>query len=146
MAELGARLKAARKAAGMTQHEVTASLGLGAGVLTAYENGKSGVSDERLVQLATLYGVEPVDLSPAFVPVTRPDAYYDGILHALAAFNQASGKLLEEVREWRARSGGEPFTYAIGRDDALRIRKVAEDAEARGAAETDEARRPKKPA
>lgn len=111
MAELGRRLKAARKAARLTQDEVSTRLGLGAGALTAYETGKSGISDERLLQLAGLYGVDASELAGRPIGGARPDAFYDGVLHALAVFNKASGELIAEVQAWResqrAGAGGE---------------------------------------
>lgn len=136
MTDLGARLKEARKRAKKTQDEVSGALGLGAGVLTAYETGKSGVSDERLVQLANLYGVDPEDLAGRRVSTGRDDAFYDGILHALATFNRASGELIAEVREWRDRQSGrttEPIP-PVSREvlDALGQRQLAEDAAATG--------------
>lgn len=137
MTDLGARLKDARKRAKKTQDEVSGALGLGAGVLTAYETGKSGISDERLVQLANLYGVDPEDLAGRPVSTGREDAFYDGILHALATFNRASGELIAEVQAWRERQSGRttgPLPPPVSREvlDATGQRQLAADAAATG--------------
>ena len=127
MNRIGERLKAARKLSGKKQDEVSAALGLGAGVLTAYENNKSGISDERITQLATFYGVDPSWLAGRSISSNRDDAFYDGILHALAVYNRASGELIAEVQAWR---GKRPPTVTPddlqAADDGIRARKELE--------------------
>ncbi len=133
MGTLGDRLKAARKAAKLTQLEVQERLGFGPTAVSEYESGKSGISDERLLQLASLYGVDASALAGRAISSEKPDAFYDGILHALAVFNRASGELIQEVQAWResARAGGTgnaipPVSRA--KLDATAQRQLAEDA------------------
>jgi transcriptional regulator with XRE-family HTH domain len=101
MDSLGSRLRAARKGARLTQQEVQERLGYGPTAISEYESGKSGISDERLIQLAGLYGVDASELAGRPIGAERPDAFYDGVLHALAVFNRASGELIAEVQAWR---------------------------------------------
>jgi transcriptional regulator with XRE-family HTH domain len=133
MSDVGQRLKAAREAAKLRQSDVQARFGWGATALSDYENGKYGISDDRLIQLATLYGVDPSVLAGKQMETARADAFYDGILHALAVFNRASGELIQEVQAWResARAGGTgTATPPVSRAklDATAQRQLAEDA------------------
>lgn len=61
----------------------------------------------------------------------RPDAFYDGILHALAAFNKASGDLIAEVQAWRDSQPASEVTPPVSRAklDATGQRQLAKDAE-----------------
>lgn len=102
--EQGARLKAAREAAKLTQAQVTERLGYGANTISQYERGDIGISDERIVQLAGLYGADPALLAGRPLTQKRNEAFYDGILHSLAVFNRASGELIAEVQRWREQS------------------------------------------
>lgn len=55
-AELGARLKQAREAAGLTQEEVSRELGISRPAVALMESGSRGVSSMELDRLAFLYG------------------------------------------------------------------------------------------
>lgn len=59
---LGNRLRAARQAAGLTQREVAARLGVTYQAVSNYERGKCRVESGILRQLCILYHVSPVEL------------------------------------------------------------------------------------
>ncbi|MCP4641997.1 MAG: helix-turn-helix transcriptional regulator [bacterium] len=63
-ARLGARLRAAREAAGLTQREVANRLGLHRPAMTITESGGRRVMTWELVQLATIYNVSIQQLLP----------------------------------------------------------------------------------
>ncbi|MBB2506262.1 TetR family transcriptional regulator [Amycolatopsis echigonensis] len=60
--ELGARLRAARTAAGLTLREAAKALGVSAGTWSAVENGRTKVDDVRLGKAAELLGVDEARL------------------------------------------------------------------------------------
>lgn len=134
MSDLGKRLRAAREAAKLKQADVQARLGWGATAVSDYEKGKYGISDERLQQLADVYGVDASELAGRPIGADRPDAFYDGILHALAAFNRASGELIAEVQAWRdsqrsGEAGGATPPVSRAKLDAVGQAQLAKDAE-----------------
>lgn len=55
--QLGARLRAAREAARLTQRDVAARLGIHQPSVVVIENGKRAVTALELARLARLYGV-----------------------------------------------------------------------------------------
>ena len=57
-AELGARLRLAREAAGLTLRDVARSLQTSTGTWSAVENGRTGLSDQRLAAAARLLGAQ----------------------------------------------------------------------------------------
>lgn len=60
--EFGQRLKAARKAAGMTQQEIARQLGLTQKTISGYENGRLDPSLQKLMQLCKVLNVSPNEL------------------------------------------------------------------------------------
>lgn len=67
---LGARLKAARRAAGLTQGQVAAHIGTSRTNLTMWELGYHDVGYSRLVQLVALYRMDPATVFGDDLPVT----------------------------------------------------------------------------
>jgi len=61
---LGARLRAARQAAGLTQVEAAARIGVGRPSLTMWELGHHDVTYSRLTRLMAAYGADPTALFP----------------------------------------------------------------------------------
>jgi AcrR family transcriptional regulator len=53
--ELGARLRAARRAAGLTLRDVAKALGVSIGTWSAVENGRTGITEQRLADAARLF-------------------------------------------------------------------------------------------
>lgn len=64
--ELGRRLRAVRRAKGLSLADVEALTGgeFKSSVVGAYERGERGVSVARLIRLAASYGVDPRELLP----------------------------------------------------------------------------------
>ncbi|MCG8918559.1 helix-turn-helix domain-containing protein [Actinokineospora sp. PR83] len=64
---LGARLRQARRAAGLTLREVAGALSVSAGTWSAVENGRTRITDDRIAAAAALLRTRPEDLveSPA---------------------------------------------------------------------------------
>ncbi len=63
-AEIGRRLREARKARGLTQGEVGRTLGVSATQIWKYETGRSGMSLTHLRALRDRLGIEPRELLP----------------------------------------------------------------------------------
>jgi phage repressor protein C with HTH and peptisase S24 domain len=61
--EIGARLKAARKAAGLTQADVAKALGVTFGAVSQWETGATSPKGRNLIALAKLFRVAPAWLS-----------------------------------------------------------------------------------
>lgn len=61
--ELGAKLKAARLAAGLTQLDVAIRLRLARSTVSMIESGSRPLRDGELSKLATLYGVSVASLT-----------------------------------------------------------------------------------
>jgi AcrR family transcriptional regulator len=59
---LGMRLRAARRAAGLTLRDVAGSLGVSVGTWSAVENGRTRITDDRLAAAAVLLRTDPVRL------------------------------------------------------------------------------------
>ncbi|HEY0451275.1 TetR family transcriptional regulator [Actinophytocola sp.] len=68
---VGQRLREARHAAGLTVRDVARSLELSIGTWSAIENGRTGVSDERLRAAARLFTTDPDGLRGAPPPAPR---------------------------------------------------------------------------
>ena len=66
---LGANLRRAREARGMTQAEVAEQLGVARTTLVAIEQGSRRVRPEELVELASIYGREVSELLQERAPV-----------------------------------------------------------------------------
>lgn len=62
--QIGARLKAARRAKRMDPEELASAIGVSVSTYYAYERGRSRLFLGPLVQLATLLSVSPADLFP----------------------------------------------------------------------------------
>ena len=60
--DLGKLIKQMRKASGMTQMKLAEKLGVTYQQIQKYEYGTSNLSISRLVQMADIFGVRPVDL------------------------------------------------------------------------------------
>ncbi len=56
---VGARVRAARNARGLTQEALALEAGLSRNVLIEVEHGRSGLLYERLVDLAVVMGISP---------------------------------------------------------------------------------------
>ncbi|WP_336087446.1 TetR family transcriptional regulator [Nocardia sp. SSK8] len=78
---LGARVRRARTAAGLSLRETARRLGVSPATLSAVENGKTGVSAARLIALATTFGTTAaalLDDTPARrAPTTTPTGTAD---------------------------------------------------------------------
>ena len=61
-AQLGARLAAARHAAGLSQRQVAAALGIHQPSIVVIENGKRAITALELGQMARMYGISADDL------------------------------------------------------------------------------------
>ncbi|PXY36781.1 TetR family transcriptional regulator [Prauserella flavalba] len=66
--ELGSRLRAARRAAGLTLREVARSLDVSAGTWSAVENGRTRIDETRLGKAAGLLNIDPAALRDDPVP------------------------------------------------------------------------------
>ncbi|MFJ9782960.1 TetR family transcriptional regulator [Amycolatopsis sp. NPDC101161] len=60
--EVGARLRAARRTAGLTLRHVAQALDVSAGTWSAVENGATKIDDARLARAAGILGIEPAAL------------------------------------------------------------------------------------
>lgn len=60
--EVGARLRAARRTAGLTLRHVAQALDVSAGTWSAVENGTTKIDDARLAKAAAVLGVDPAAL------------------------------------------------------------------------------------
>lgn len=60
--EVGARLRAARRTAGLTLRHVAQALDVSAGTWSAVENGTTKIGDARLAKAAAVLGVDPAAL------------------------------------------------------------------------------------
>jgi transcriptional regulator with XRE-family HTH domain len=69
---LGAALRSARRARGLSLTEVGTATGISSSFLSLVENGKSDITIGRLARLVAFYGVSLSDLVPA-APVADPD-------------------------------------------------------------------------
>jgi AcrR family transcriptional regulator/DNA-binding XRE family transcriptional regulator len=70
---VGARLRAARRAAGLTLRETAQALSVSAGTWSAVENGRTPVRADRLDAAARLFGADPAVLrSPVAAPASAP--------------------------------------------------------------------------
>lgn len=58
----GARIRAARRAAGLTQAQLAAALKVSQQNVSAWEKGLRGPRDDRRLQLARILGIAPEDL------------------------------------------------------------------------------------
>lgn len=67
-AQLGAALRSARKAKGLSLSEVAQSARISASFVSLVENGKSDITIGRLARLVALYGISINDLLPAPPP------------------------------------------------------------------------------
>ncbi|MGI6037774.1 MAG: helix-turn-helix domain-containing protein [Limnochordia bacterium] len=102
---IGARLKAARKRAGLTQEQAAAVLDVARGQISYYENGRREIDITSLIKLADLYGYsvhhflegspiseeEDVELSIAF----RADALSESDLDTIAWIKRFTRNLSE---------------------------------------------------
>ncbi len=70
---LGARLTAARRAAGLTQAQAAAHIGTSRTNLTMWELGYHDVGYSRLVQLVTLYRMDPATVFGDDLPAPDDD-------------------------------------------------------------------------
>lgn len=108
-AALGGRLRAARRQRGWSLGDVETSTGgeFKASVVGAYERGERSLSVQRLVRLAEVYSVPPMDLLPTDFPertvidldalaATRDDDLVDRYLAAIHFLRR--GKNPDEVR------------------------------------------------
>lgn len=66
--EVGLRLRAARRAAGMTLREIAGALEVSAGTWSAVENGRTKIDGTRLGKAADLLGIDPSLLRDAPLP------------------------------------------------------------------------------
>jgi AcrR family transcriptional regulator/DNA-binding XRE family transcriptional regulator len=69
---VGARLRDARRAAGLTLRETARALDVSAATWSAVENGRTGISDSRLAEAVRLFGADRATLQPR--PAKGPDA------------------------------------------------------------------------
>lgn len=60
--QLGARLRAVRKEAGRTQHQVAVAVGLTRTYLSEIETGRKNITVHTLCALAQHFGIDPADL------------------------------------------------------------------------------------
>lgn len=121
LAQLPARLRAAREACGMTQADVAKALGVTAAAVSYLESGARRVSSVQLTRLARLFGRAPQDfLAQAFEPGSalaalfrtelseeaRPDLLEAGrrCLELARAETWLEDKLEVPRRTWRAES------------------------------------------
>jgi AcrR family transcriptional regulator/DNA-binding XRE family transcriptional regulator len=77
---LGERLRAARRAAGLTLREVATQLGVSAGTWSAVENGRTRLSPERLRAASRLLGTDPARL------LLTPDSTSRGVPESWRSF------------------------------------------------------------
>lgn len=94
----GGRLRAARRAAGLTQQQLAARLGVPATGVANWENGYRSPRADRLRELARLVGVEPAGLVGSSTDPTGPR---DAVLEHLQA---AAEQYADAYR--RARAAG----------------------------------------
>ncbi len=92
---LGARLKAARIGAGLTQEDVANAQGVRTQMVWYWEAGRSRPSVNRLQPLAALYGVSVDSLvsEPPMEVLSEEDAI---LAEAMQALNSAAAKLTTE--------------------------------------------------
>ena len=74
MATLGERLRQAREACGLTQHDVSVRTGLRIAYLSEVETGKVDPRISVVQRLARLYGVSLADLEAGVDPADRGTA------------------------------------------------------------------------
>ena len=98
-------LKKARTAAGMSMDEVAEKIGVSQSTLSRIEAGQAGVTSQRLVDLASVYGLSPSSLLDRSAVRTMSDTDLDRI-----------GQVIEFVEEVLAEE--------LPRPDPRRIRET----------------------
>lgn len=104
-------LKQARKTAGLTMVEAAKELGMTQSSLSRIENGDTGVSSQRLIDLAGLYGVSPSKLMDGAVVNALSDKDLDRI-----------GQVIEIVEEVLSQHSSRPGPSVV-RETILAIFK-----------------------
>ena len=74
---LGGRLRAARRAAGLTLREVAESAGVSVGTWSAVENGRTRITEDRLDAAARLFRTDPASLRGPAAPVSPAGGWRD---------------------------------------------------------------------
>jgi AcrR family transcriptional regulator/DNA-binding XRE family transcriptional regulator len=114
-AAVGARLRAARVARGLTVREVAAGLGVSVGTWSALENGRTGADKARLEAAATLLAVDPSELLPEQAnPAPEPGSWREfpelelpaPLYGALLAFVELGyhGATVRDIARWAGMS------------------------------------------
>lgn len=68
---IGSRIRALRKAKGLTQAQLAEALECDSAAISRYERGTTPPDSEQLLQLAATLGVSPIDILPTQSDVTR---------------------------------------------------------------------------
>lgn len=68
---IGGRIRALRKAKGITQAVLAEALECEIATISRYERGQHSPDSEQLIKLARLFGVSPMDLLPSELDVSR---------------------------------------------------------------------------
>lgn len=123
---LGARLKQAREAAGLSQQKAASETGIDTGTLSKYELGKvEEPSMPKVRKLAALYGVrvewldtgaEPRSLAPA-TRVDRDDTFPELLAYAAEmerAGTPVAAEHLETMKSWRLATGPADREIIVG--------------------------------
>lgn len=122
-AALGERLRAARRACGLSLLEVESVSGgeFKASVVGAYERGERALSVQRLMGLAFLYGVSPADLLGGVS--APPGTILDLDQLASSPDSELVDRFLTAIREMRKRR---PSEMAIRRSDLAVLASMIE--------------------
>ena len=80
---VGARIRAYRKASGMSQSALASVIGVRFQQVQKYENGTNRVAASRLWQIADAFGINVVDL---FQDITRPSICKDDLSEVVDLF------------------------------------------------------------
>ncbi|WP_407989497.1 helix-turn-helix domain-containing protein [Kitasatospora sp. CMC57] len=93
--EVGARVRAAREKAELTQSALARLTGLTRGSITNIESGTQSTSLFRLARIAAAVRVRPADLIPDLVEAPATSGLPDHLADAVAAVTQAAQRLMK---------------------------------------------------
>ncbi|BAK46756.1 hypothetical protein CXIVA_07890 [Clostridium sp. SY8519] len=92
-ARVGSRIRRIRVAKGLSMQELAEKIGISADMMQKYENGQRKPKNERLKDIASVLGVEPLALAD-------PEHFsYIGVMYTLFELEEQHGLVLEKLND-----------------------------------------------
>lgn len=102
--DFGRRVRERREALGLRQADLADAVGTSATTIRAWENGRTGIADDRMRALAKALGCEPTDLWPDWQPQPHRVGSSRSTLRDLQQRVDAMERAVADLQSWTERA------------------------------------------